>query len=1045
MNKDFKFSGDERISQILSSIMEISSGYYQTILIPSEKDDDIDAIMVGMNMLTEEIEATKYIEELLKESEEQFRDLYENATIGLYRTSPDGEILLANKALVKMLGYASFEKLAERSLEKDGFDSSDRRKEFIEKIEKEGEVYNFESVWIRQDNTRVFIKENTRVIRDSEGKTLYYDGMVEDITERKLAENKLKESETRLKQISEGTEEWIWEVDTNGVFTYVNPYAKKLLGYAPDELIGIKHFYDYFEPEHKEELIKGALVAFVRKESIRNFINCNIHKDGRRIILSTSGFPIIDSENNFIGYRGINVDITNKQKAEDELKISETKFRSIVEGTKAILFNVNTHGIFTYLNEAACKKLEMTNQELLGKLYLRFVHPVNREKVHSIFSEQIKNPTLNKSVDVQIITKSGKEGWISFLINPIYAEGKIVGLSSIGQDITERKHTEYALSESEAKLTDAMEIAKLRTWEYNFALDQFTFNDHFYSLYNTTADQEGGYTMSSGQYAQRFVHPDDRVMVGKEIQKAFETSDPAYSSQMEYRVILITGEKGYFTANIRIEKDADNRTIKARGVNQDITDRKLAELNLKESEGKYKTLFENIPIGIGITDLTGKLVAFNDSLLEPGGYSRDDLIKLGSVEKLYYNLSDREIIIPLLKEKGTITQRNIKFKRKDGSPYDTLLSLSIIYINDIPMIQGVVEDITERKRAEEQIHESEYRYRNLFENAGIAIWEEDLSEVKNYIDKLKETGIRDFRLYFEKRIDEVIKCASLVKLLDVNNEVLHVVKAKSKEEVITSLPAFFIEESLDAAREEIIALAEGKMRIEGEMPIKIMDGEIRQILFQLTVVPGCEDTWEKVLFSFIDITERKQIEESLKLFRTLLDKSNDAIEVIDLETGQFIDVNERACTDLGYSRNELLSMNVQDIDPFQDKQSFQLLMQDVRQSSSTIVESLHRRKDGSVFPVEINIAVVKIVKTYTIAIVRDITERKKLETNLSTAAELAKLGYWEFEVKSGNFTFDDQYYRLIHGSSTEIQGGNIMSAEEFARRLVHPDDSKMIG
>ncbi len=81
---------------------------------------------------------------------------------------------------------------------------------------------------------------------------------------------------------------------------------------------------------------------------------------------------------------------TIHQQSEDELKISEMKFRNIAEGTKAILFNVNTHGIFTYLNEAACKKLEMTNQELLGKIYLRFVHPENRAKVHSIFSEQIE-------------------------------------------------------------------------------------------------------------------------------------------------------------------------------------------------------------------------------------------------------------------------------------------------------------------------------------------------------------------------------------------------------------------------------------------------------------------------------------------------------------------------------------------------------------------------------------------------------------------------------------------------------------------------------
>ncbi len=133
------------------------------------------------------------------------------------------------------------------------------------------------------------------------------------------------------------------------------------------------------------------------------------------------------------------------------------------------------------------------------------------------------------------------------------------------------------LKESEARLTDAMKIAKLSTWEYNFALDRFTFPDQSFSLFNTTAEHEGGNTMSSGHFAQKYIYPDDRVLIEKEIRKAFETPDPAYTSYMEYRVIYAPGEIGYFAANVRIEKDADNRTIKALGVNQDITERKRME------------------------------------------------------------------------------------------------------------------------------------------------------------------------------------------------------------------------------------------------------------------------------------------------------------------------------------------------------------------------------------------------------------------------------------------------------------------------------------
>jgi PAS domain S-box-containing protein len=138
-----------------------------------------------------DITERKRAEKALLESELRFRTLYEYAKIGLYRTTPDGTILLANRALIKMLGYPSFEKLAEKNLEKDGFEPSYQRKEFLEMIEKNGEINNLESVWFRQDGSALFMTESAQAIRDSHGTTMYYDGMVEDITERKRAEEEL--------------------------------------------------------------------------------------------------------------------------------------------------------------------------------------------------------------------------------------------------------------------------------------------------------------------------------------------------------------------------------------------------------------------------------------------------------------------------------------------------------------------------------------------------------------------------------------------------------------------------------------------------------------------------------------------------------------------------------------------------------------------------------------------------------------------------------------------------------------------------------------
>ncbi len=575
MNKNLNISGDERISKILNAIMGISNGDYLTGLLPSEKNDEIDTIIVGMNMLAEEIKATRSsLEELLKERSEElteteikFSTLADSASEQIFIINKDFVLEYMNESAAKafnalpnyligkrmnelfphqelermeapmakvystgipqlvereikfpqnslwvstsyapvyspdrsqitsVLGISrdiTASKLAEVRLKE-----SERRSrallnanpDMIFRINREGTFLDYKAdsaELYAQDEPSIIGKKNRDItppefadltdryikqtldsgklqqfeyqmitknlgLRDYEARMVASGkdeviAVVRDITDRKLAEDMLRESETRFKQISEGTEEWIWEVDANGVFTYMNPYVKKLLGYYPDELIGIKYFYDFFEPEHKEELKQGAFVAFDRKESIRNFINCNIHKDGRRIILLTSAFPRLDSENNFIGYRGINIDITDRQKAADELKISETKFRNIVEGTKAILFNTNRRGIFTYLNEAACDKLGMKMKDLTGKFYLKFIHPESRTKTHSIFTEQLANPKPNTSTDVQITTKSGEEGWLSLLINPIYNEGKVVGLTSVALDITDRKKAEKEIN-----------------------------------------------------------------------------------------------------------------------------------------------------------------------------------------------------------------------------------------------------------------------------------------------------------------------------------------------------------------------------------------------------------------------------------------------------------------------------------------------------------------------------------------------------------------------------------------------------------------------
>ncbi|MFH2137647.1 MAG: PhnD/SsuA/transferrin family substrate-binding protein [Candidatus Omnitrophota bacterium] len=131
---------------------------------------------------------------------------------------------------------------------------------------------------------------------------------------------RLANSETRFKQIAENSQEWIWEVDISGLYTYSNPMVKNILGYLPEEIIGKKYFYDFFIPQERENLKQKALEAFTQKISFRGFVNNNINKNGEVMILETNALPLINERGELIGYRGVDVDITERKKTEQALQ-----------------------------------------------------------------------------------------------------------------------------------------------------------------------------------------------------------------------------------------------------------------------------------------------------------------------------------------------------------------------------------------------------------------------------------------------------------------------------------------------------------------------------------------------------------------------------------------------------------------------------------------------------------------------------------------------------------------------------------------------------
>jgi PAS domain S-box-containing protein/putative nucleotidyltransferase with HDIG domain len=197
-----------------------------------------EACMLSMAL---DITERKHMEQALHESEERFRSLYNNATIGLYRTTPEGRILMCNPAAVRMLGFDSFDDLVKRNLEEEGFEPDYPRQEFRERMERDGMVIGLESKWFKKDGTSIFVRESATAVRDTQGKIVHYDGTFEDITEWKRAEEALRASEKKFKTLFEIAPVGISVLDQDMNILDANYALQRITGLKKKKLLNGSH------------------------------------------------------------------------------------------------------------------------------------------------------------------------------------------------------------------------------------------------------------------------------------------------------------------------------------------------------------------------------------------------------------------------------------------------------------------------------------------------------------------------------------------------------------------------------------------------------------------------------------------------------------------------------------------------------------------------------------------------------------------------------------------------------------------------------------
>ncbi len=248
-----------------------------------------------------------------------YRTLLDNIPHKLFYKDLDSVYLLCNKSYAKDLNIKPAQIKGKTDYDFFPKELAEKYRSDDKAIMRSGKTRDMEEKYIKDGVERI-THTLKAPLRDDDHNVVGIFGVFWDITEYKESENILRVSEERFRQVAETAGGWIWEVDVTGLYTYASPTVKNILGYKPSELVGKKYFYNLFDLETKEKLSKKALEFFGKRKPFSGFVNKNIHKNGHIVYLETSGLPFLSKSGSLLGYRGTDIDITERIKAEEALR-----------------------------------------------------------------------------------------------------------------------------------------------------------------------------------------------------------------------------------------------------------------------------------------------------------------------------------------------------------------------------------------------------------------------------------------------------------------------------------------------------------------------------------------------------------------------------------------------------------------------------------------------------------------------------------------------------------------------------------------------------
>jgi PAS domain S-box-containing protein len=475
------------------------------------------------------------------------------------------------------------------------------------------------------------VEEQVRELKENHTATLnLLEDLRNEVEIRKQREADLFKSELRFKKVSEEAMEWIWEVDTEGIYTYSSPVVETILGYKTSEIVGKKYFYDFFTPDLKENLKATAFEAFSRKESFRNFENPSIHKDGHVVILESNGSPITDSEGNLIGYCGVDSDITERRNSENRIREKDIQFRKLSANLPDMIYQFTRRTDGTYCVPVASEGIRniygLSPDDVIDDFtpIVKLIYPEDLGRL-IIDIEYSAEHLTHFDIEYRAQIPGQEIKWVHCKSIPErLADGSITWYGFI-MDITKRKQAEENLKHSEYNLSEAERIGNSGSWDYDVATGIASWSANMFRIFDVDPDMPTELVFN--HFVENLVIPDDRPHILSIFQDALAGKRPY---DLEYNTIKKDGSIRTIHAIADTLRDENGNAIRLMGKVEDITQRKQAELELirekehaEESETRLKLATFAGSLGIWDWNVKDNVMEWDNRMFELYGITKD--------------------------------------------------------------------------------------------------------------------------------------------------------------------------------------------------------------------------------------------------------------------------------------------------------------------------------------------------------------------------------------------------------------------------------------